>query len=90
MAELSHTDMGFVAFLRMHGIEAIRIELAANGRNVQWVFQDGDKLTELMRDYFSGQTKVEPIEYNREYAKVRSQMNQFRNTVFPREDSARK
>lgn len=71
-------DMTLVAYMRLNGKEPTRVEWHNSdgiGGSSFWFFIFDEKLENLMDDFYGGEARVEPREYNRAFAVVKTEMH---------------
>jgi len=65
-------EMSMVTYLKLCGHQVQKVEW--DGGSCYWTFDRSDLLESAVDEFISGEARVEPREYNRQYAKVKDQM----------------
>src|SRR5580765_5433536 len=78
-------EMSLATVLRMHGYEP---KMDKRGRRVVWVVEEDavdDYLKDLIREYLSGELRIEPRRFVREFTLVRMELYNFLDIKEPNE-----
>lgn len=70
-------DLALVAVLSLQGHTPQSMEM--DGRTCYWIFRVSDGLMDVIDDFGSHRSAVEPREYNREFSRLKKEMFTFIN-----------
>lgn len=82
MKEFRTSDMTLVTVLSLEGHEAQRMELI-DGRSVHWVYANDGAITDTVRTYQQGNSRLEPRSLVKRLTDVRKKMNRFIDQQIP-------